>query len=75
VAPGDPNAADLAAHDEVVTLGTSDTAGVRLPPVGEPALDALVRMVAGQRMAVAWARATGQDPDARRGLSKVTTTR
>ncbi len=44
-------------------------------PCGDPCLDAIVAVVAGQRLAVAWAQANGEDPDAPRGLSKVTRTR
>ena len=45
------------------------------PSTGVPSLDAIVGVVVGQRIAHAVALATGQDPDADRGLQKVTRTR
>ncbi len=46
-----------------------------VPSCGDACLDAIAGVVLGQRLAVAWARRQGEDPDASRGLSKVTRTR
>jgi glucosamine--fructose-6-phosphate aminotransferase (isomerizing) len=62
----DPNAAALAGLD---------VHRVRVQTTGDPALDQLVRVVAGQCLALAWARRTGVDPDDPKGLAKVTRTR
>ncbi len=62
----DPNAAAL---DRV------DVRRVRVATTGDPALDQVVRVVAGQCLALAWARAVGVDPDDPKGLAKVTRTR
>jgi glucosamine--fructose-6-phosphate aminotransferase (isomerizing) len=62
----DPNVTTLTARDDV-TLITS-------PITGDPWLDAVVAVIAGQRVAVAWAAALGVDPDASKGLVKVTRT-
>lgn len=42
---------------------------------GDAGLDGIAKVVAGQRLAVAWAEALGVDPDDPKGLAKVTMTR
>lgn len=72
--PDDPNSrADLPAGR--FRLGTDPTCELPLPPTGDPTLDVLVAVVAGQALAHDFALANGEDPDAERGLSKVTRTR
>jgi fructoselysine-6-P-deglycase FrlB-like protein len=71
----DPNAHELIAAEQVVTVGADSSFAVVIPTTSDPALDAIVRLVAGQRMALAWAKHLGQDADADRGLKKVTPTR
>jgi glucosamine--fructose-6-phosphate aminotransferase (isomerizing) len=66
VDPADPNAAGLGGETVVV---------VPTPPTGDASLDAIVTLVLGQRVARAWALHLGEDPDAPRGLQKVTSTR
>jgi glutamine---fructose-6-phosphate transaminase (isomerizing) len=66
VDPADPNAPALSANPGVLTLAT--------PVCGDESLDALVRLVVGQRAAVACAKALDRDPDGSHGLSKVTRT-
>lgn len=72
VHPADPNRALLVG--DVVRIGPDPSYDLVVPSVGDPALDALVRLVAGQVAALAWSRRTGVDADAPRGLSKVTRT-
>jgi glucosamine--fructose-6-phosphate aminotransferase (isomerizing) len=60
----DPNAALLGSHVQRVAL----------PRTGDPGLDGIVRVVAGQVLALGWAQRLGIDPDDPRGLSKVTLT-
>jgi glutamine---fructose-6-phosphate transaminase (isomerizing) len=62
---------ERAAH--VVTISTDADADLRLPPVIE-ALAPVVAVVRAQQLAHELAVARGQDPDAPRGLSKVTAT-
>ena len=62
----DPNGSGLDSHD--VHL-------VRVPPTGDEALDRIEQVVAGQRVALSWARELGVDPDDPKGLAKVTLTR
>lgn len=69
----DPNARDLVG-DQVISVGASSEFDVVTPKTSELALDAIVRLVAGQRLAFEWAKVLGQDPDADRGLQKVTST-
>lgn len=72
--PDDPNSrADL--PDGALRLGTDASYDLPLPPTGDPTLDVLVAVVAGQVLAHELALASGEDPDADRGLSKVTRTR
>lgn len=71
---GDPNGLCLGEREGVVLIGPSD-ADVVLPSTGDVTLDPLVRLVAGQVLVLGWARALGEDPDADRGLAKVTATR
>jgi len=66
VDPADPNAP---------ALGGDGVVRVPVPSTGDASLDAIVTLVMGQRVALAWARALGEDPDAPRGLQKVTATR
>jgi glucosamine--fructose-6-phosphate aminotransferase (isomerizing) len=63
---GDPNDGALHGHD---------VQRVPVRTTGDPALDQVVRVVAGQCVALAWARALGVDPDDPKGLAKVTRTR
>ena len=57
-------------------LGSDDVVRVPLPPTtGDSSLDAVATLVVGQRVALAWALRLGEDPDAPRGLNKVTATR
>jgi fructoselysine-6-P-deglycase FrlB-like protein len=62
----DPNAPALRNHPGVVIVAP--------PRTDNPWLDAIVTLVTGQRMAVVWATALGRDPDAARGMAKVTPT-
>ncbi len=62
--PSDPNASELARSNNVRTVRT-----------GSSAEDAIATVILGQRIAHAWAVALGEDPDADRGLQKVTRTR
>ena len=66
VDPDDPNAARLRDRDRTVM--------VTPPCTGDPWLDPIVTLVAGQRLAVAWSVALHRDPDSPRGLAKVTRT-
>jgi glucosamine--fructose-6-phosphate aminotransferase (isomerizing) len=63
---------------DVVTVGASDVDGAALR-IGTPAVDErygpLLDILPLQRLALALALARGEDPDAPRGLSKVTVTR
>lgn len=68
----DPNAAAVVARPDVLTVGP--TGRLRLPSTGDPTLDAIAQVVAGQRLALRWAQALGVDPDDARGLQKVTLT-
>lgn len=62
----DPNRAALQALDvQHLSWGRS----------GDAALDRIAMVVAGQRLALAWALALGVDPDDPKGLAKVTLTR
>jgi glucosamine--fructose-6-phosphate aminotransferase (isomerizing) len=63
---GDPN--DAALDRPGVTRLTG-------PSTGDRSLDAIATLVLGQRIAAAWAERLGEDPDAPRGLRKVTATR
>lgn len=71
---GDPNGLCLRQGDDVVLVGPLGADAV-LPSTGDVTLDPLVRLVAGQVLVLGWARALGEDPDADRGLAKVTATR
>jgi glucosamine--fructose-6-phosphate aminotransferase (isomerizing) len=62
----DPNRAALSASD-VHHLAWQRT--------GDAGLDRIAMVVAGQRLALAWAEALGVDPDDPKGLAKVTLTR
>lgn len=69
----DPNAAGLSR--DVSRIGPDESFDVLTPTVGDASLDAIVSLVVGQRLALTWAAKLGVDPDADRGLSKVTGTR
>jgi glucosamine--fructose-6-phosphate aminotransferase (isomerizing) len=73
--PSDPNSMELAAMPDVTTVGPRADFDVVTPSLDDPSLDALTALVAGQHIAHAVALAIGEDPDASRGLSKVTETR
>jgi glutamine---fructose-6-phosphate transaminase (isomerizing) len=73
--PSDPNSRALATDPSASTVGPDARFDLVTPTTGEPSLDAIVTLVIGQRLAHAWALAHGGDPDASRGLSKVTETR
>jgi glucosamine--fructose-6-phosphate aminotransferase (isomerizing) len=47
---------------------------LRVTRTGDEGLDRIAQVVAGQRLALAWARALGVDPDDPKGLAKVTLT-
>jgi glucosamine--fructose-6-phosphate aminotransferase (isomerizing) len=72
VSPSDRNVARLAG--DVVRIGPDPSYQLVTPHLGDPALDAVVALVAGQVAALAWSRRTGVDADAARGLSKITRT-
>jgi len=61
----DPNLAGLSGH-HVQRLAVA--------PTGDKGLDRIAQVVAGQRVALSWARELGVDPDDPKGLSKVTMT-
>lgn len=70
----DPNLAQLPRRD-AVRVGTDALADVIVRSTGDPSLDVVPRLVTAQRLVVAWAEHAGEDPDAPRGLDKVTATR
>jgi hypothetical protein len=72
VHPGDPNAARVTG--DVVLVGPDTSYELATADLADPACAAILSLVAGQVVALAWARRTGVDPDAARGLSKVTRT-
>lgn len=74
LAPSDPNAAAVAGRPDCVLVGPSEDYALTLPSCGDPTLDAIAQVVAGQCLALHWARAAGLDPDDPRGLRKVTFT-
>ena len=63
---------------DVVTIGASDVPGaagrLAVPPVPDERFSTLLDILPLQRLALALALARGEDPDAPRGLKKVTTT-
>ncbi len=73
--PDDPNLEFLLAGRGVVTVGPDDDFDVVTRPLGDPSMDAILRLVVGQRVVLEWALQLGENPDADRGLSKVTRTR
>jgi glucosamine--fructose-6-phosphate aminotransferase (isomerizing) len=73
--PSDPNSNELARHRNVKTVGPAAGMDVVTPSTGRSSLDAIISVIVGQRIAHAWALALGEDPDADRGLQKVTRTR
>lgn len=54
-----------------VRLGIDAGATVQVPGTGDPSLDVLTKLVVAQRVVIGWS----DDPDADRGLAKVTLTR
>lgn len=73
--PVDPNAAAVAGRLAVVTVGSSTDYSLNLASCGDRSLDPIAQVVAGQCLALHWARSRGIDPDDPRGLQKVTLTR
>lgn len=71
--PDDPNASAL--PGDVVRVGPGPGYDLVTPRLDDPTLQPLVALVAGQRVAWAWALRLGVDPDADRGLRKVTCSR
>lgn len=71
--PADANAAALGLS--VVRVGPDPAYDVVTGAVEDPTLAAIVALVAGQCAALGWARRLGADPDAARGLRKVTHSR
>lgn len=74
VDPDDPNLDALMATQSVVTVGPDGRFDVITPSTEDPSMDAIFRLVVGQRLVLEWALRSGEDPDANRGLSKVTRT-
>lgn len=72
--PQDPNARVLMDGKRNVTVGPSPSFDVVTPTTSDPALDAVIRLIAGQRTVLEWAKELGEDPDGDRGLAKVTHT-
>jgi len=72
VHPDDPNTPLL--RGDVVRIGPDPSYDLVLPALDDPALAAVLNLVAGQVVALAWSRRNGVDADAPRGLSKVTMT-
>jgi glucosamine--fructose-6-phosphate aminotransferase (isomerizing) len=72
VHPNDPNAARLTG--DLVRIGPDPSYELVTTELTDPASAAILALVAGQVAALAWARRTGVDADASRGLSKVTRT-
>jgi glucosamine--fructose-6-phosphate aminotransferase (isomerizing) len=56
-------------------LATADVQHLSWQPTRDAGLDPIAMVVAGQRLALAWAGALGVDPDDPKGLAKVTMTR
>jgi len=76
VAVGGPLVALVAADDpnRAALLDQPDVHVVDVPACGDPALDQVTRVVAGQLLAASWADRLGVDPDDPKGLAKVTCT-
>jgi glucosamine--fructose-6-phosphate aminotransferase (isomerizing) len=70
--PEDPNADHL--HGDVVRIGPCASYSLVTEELDDAACAAVLALVAGQVAALAWARRTGVDADAPRGLAKVTHT-
>lgn len=71
----DPNLEALLSAADTVTVGTHPNFDVRIPSTGDASLDPILRLIAGQKIVLEWALRLGEDPDADRGLTKVTSTR
>ncbi|MFA5787868.1 MAG: SIS domain-containing protein [Actinomycetota bacterium] len=72
--PADPNTEALSGHRRLVRVGPHASYDLLTPTTGDASLDSLVWLVIGQRIVMAWAHLLGEDPDAQRGLSKITLT-
>ena len=72
--PRDPNSAAVAIRPSVLTVGPSADYSLNLRSCSDTSLDPIVRVVAGQCLALHWAQTQGLDPDDPRGLQKVTAT-
>jgi glucosamine--fructose-6-phosphate aminotransferase (isomerizing) len=66
LAADDPNSTALEARPDVLAI--------RCPELQDPSLEAVLRVVIGQCLALRWAERLGVDPDDARGLAKVTLT-
>ena len=73
--PDDPNSLELAGREGVRTVGPDKRFDVATPSTADATLDPILRVAAGQRVAYDWAVELGEDPDAPRGLAKVTETK
>jgi glucosamine--fructose-6-phosphate aminotransferase (isomerizing) len=73
--PDDPNSIELADLEKVRTVGPGERFDVTTPATDDATLEPILRVVAGQRIAYEWALTLGEDPDAPRGLTKVTKTK
>jgi glucosamine 6-phosphate synthetase-like amidotransferase/phosphosugar isomerase protein len=54
------------------TVGPAPAYDVVIPGTGDDSLDAILRVVAAQSLALSWAQRLGVDADDPRGLAKVT---
>ncbi len=70
----DPNNALVEGRPDVLVVGTGVQCAVSLHSCGDATLEPIVRVVAGQALALRWAELHGLDPDDARGLRKVTLT-
>ncbi|MEX0873374.1 MAG: SIS domain-containing protein [Actinomycetota bacterium] len=73
--PDDPNSMELAGRQGVRTVGPERRFDLTTPATGDTTLDPILRVVIGQCIAHAWALELRQNPDATRGLRKVTETK
>jgi glucosamine--fructose-6-phosphate aminotransferase (isomerizing) len=68
----EPNTAALVASAGATTVGPAPAYDVVIPGTGDDSLDAILRVVAAQSLALSWAQRLGVDADNPRGLAKVT---
>jgi len=73
--PDDPNSIELADLQKVRTVGPGERFDVTTPATDDATLEPILRVITGQRIAHEWALSLGEDPDASRGLTKVTKTK